>query len=169
MLFVANSLGELDFPQLMKIYIEGNREHGEDCWPEKSLEEQLSLSEQDFYTYLRERFFTKAGAVYMVWSENGRYVSALRLEPYRDGLLLEALETLPEEWRKGYAASLICAVQEWLKESEVISVYSHVSKQNTASLRTHVKCGFEIFLDHSYYNDGTRMDNTYTMRYQVRN
>ena len=53
MLVVAKSIEELDFPQLMKIYIEGNREHGVELWPDKSQEEQIRLSELDFLAYLQ--------------------------------------------------------------------------------------------------------------------
>ena len=165
MLVIARSLEELNFPELMKIYVEGNREHGEDLWPEKAPDEQLRLAEQDFYAYLKDRFFPKSGAKYFAWAVEGRYVSALRLEPYQGGLLLEALETLPEERRKGYAVSLIRAVQAWLRDMGSGEVYSHVSKRNTASLKTHAKCGFEIFKDYSVYSDGYRNENAYTMRY----
>lgn len=168
MLIIARTLAELDFSKLMEIYVEGNREHGQECWPEKSAEEQLRLSEIDFYAFLEDRFFVKPGAVYMIWSENNRYLSALRLEPFRDGLLLEALETLPQERRKGYASDLITVVLDWLKHTDAARVYSHVNKQNVASLRTHARCGFEIFLNYSLYNDGTRNDNAFTMRYLVK-
>ena len=110
MLVVAKSIEELDFPQLMKIYIEGNREHGVELWPDKSQEEQIRLSELDFLAYLQNGFFVKPGAMYMVWQVDGNYVSALRLEQYRDGLLMEALETIPDKRRKGYAVALISSV-----------------------------------------------------------
>ena len=167
MLIVAKNLEQLNFPELMKIYVEGNREHGEEMWPEKTEEEQLRLSEQDFLLYLRERFFTKPEAMYLVWEAEGHYVSALRLEPNRDGLLLEALETVPEERCKGYAVSLITAAKDWLAESGKITLYSHVSKRNEASLKTHMRCGFEIYLDHTVYSDGSRNDNAHTLRCMV--
>ena len=100
----------------------------------------------------------------MILEAEGRYVSALRLEPNRDGLLLEALETLPEERRRGYAVSLISSVQRWLKACGEVTLYSHVSKRNEASLRTHRRCGFEIYLDHTVYQDGSRNDTAYTLR-----
>ena len=168
MLIIARTLAELDFPQLMNIYIEANREHGEDLWPEKSEEEQILLSEQDFHTFLQERFFTKAGALCMIWSIQGSYVSALRLEPYRDGYLMEALETSPDERRKGYACDLIAAMQEWIGKKDTEKVYSHVSKRNIPSLKTHLHCGFEIIMDYSVYSDGTHNDRAYTMCYSVK-
>lgn len=167
MLVIARTLEELDFAQLMKIYIEGNQEHGEEFWPEKTPEEQIRLSELDFLSYLRDSFFAKQGTVYMIWQVDNRYVSALRLEPNRDGLLLEALETLPEERRKGYAISLIAAVQEWLRDSGKSKLYSHVSKKNVPSLKTHMHCGFEVYLDYAVYSDGRLNQNAYTMHYIV--
>ena len=167
MLVIARTLEELDFPQLMKIYIEGNQEHGEEFWPKKTPEEQIRLSELDFLSYLRDSFFAKQGTVYMIWQVDNRYVSALRLEPNRDGLLLEALETLPEERRKGYAISLIAAVQEWLRDSGKSKLYSHVSKKNVPSLKTHMHCGFEVYLDYAVYSDGRLNQNAYTMHYIV--
>lgn len=74
------------------------------------------LAEEDFREYLSQVFFAAEGAAYFILEEAGRYVSALRLEPYEDGLLLEALETAPEERRKGYAAHLICETAAHLKK-----------------------------------------------------
>lgn len=163
MLVIAKSLEELNFPELMRIYVEGNREHGMDLWPEKREDEQLRLAEQDFYSFLQERFFVKPEAVYMIWAVDGNYVSALRLEPNRDGLLLEALETVPEERKKGYAVTLISAVQEHLRSSAGIKVYSHVSKKNIASLKTHDRCGFDLYMDHSVRGDGSVNHNANTL------
>jgi GNAT superfamily N-acetyltransferase len=131
MLFLAKSLQQLRFGELMEVYIEGNLEKAEEIG--------LLQAEQDFYQYLQDCFFPTAGAVYAVWTEESKYVSALRLEPYKDGLLLAALETAPQHRRKGYAKKLIEAV---LAEFEGEKIYSHVSKINEASLAVHEKCGF---------------------------
>lgn len=162
MLILARSLRELFFRGLMDIYIEGNQENGEELWPGLSPNEQVLRAEQDFYQYLRERFFTVPGAVYAVWEENGKYVSALRLEPYKDGLLLEALETVPELRRQGYAAKLIRAVQLRCGSTKI---YSHVGKWNEASLKTHEKCGFRRILSYAAYIDGSVNNRSYTMVY----
>ena len=88
MLKIANRMGQLHFPQLMETYVDDNRENGADRYPEEPEMRQLALAEGDFRQYLAEVFFRQKGAFYAIWEENGRYVSALRLEPYRDGLLL---------------------------------------------------------------------------------
>lgn len=164
MLIVARTLEELDFEQLMDIYIEGNQENGAEFWPELSYEKRLERAKEGFHKYLETGFFVKSGAVYMVWERDGKYVSALRLEPFMDGLLMEALETIPGERQKGYASALIRGVQTWMGQGKI---YSHVSKHNTASLATHARCGFKIHLDHCIYSDGTVNEKAYTMRYEA--
>lgn len=152
MLIIANRLGQLSFPRLMEIYVEGNRENGAERYPEEPEMRQLALAEADFRQYLAEVFFRQKGAFYVIWEEDGQYVSALRLEPYRDGLLLEALETRQDQRRKGYASTLIQAVQHL---PEVERIYSHVSKRNAPSQATHKKCGFRVMADHAVYIDGS--------------
>ena len=163
MLYVAKSLKELNFSALMDIYIEGNRENGADMWPDELEGRQLAQAEQGFYQYLRECFFPTPGAAYYIWGENGKYVSALRLEPYQDGMLLEALETAPDQRKKGYAKDLIRAVQV---AGLAKKIYSHVSKRNVPSLRTHEACGFRKILDYAVYADGSVMNNHVTFVYE---
>lgn len=159
MLQMAYQLKDLNFSALMEVYLEGNLEKVEDGLT-------LLQAEQDFYQYLKESFFSVPGAVYCVWTEEGKYVSALRLEPYRDGLLLEALETAPEYRRKGYALRLMRAVLDTLGQTRV---YSHVGKWNEASLKTHEKCGFRRILEHALYIDGSLNDRCCTMCYEREN
>lgn len=162
MLLIAKSLRELSFGALMEVYIEGNRENGEENWPQLEENEQLLRAEQDFYQYLKQVFFPVTGAVYAVWEEKGKYISALRLEPYKDGLLLEALETAPEMRRKGYAEKLLRAVQARCGDTKI---YSHVGKWNDASLRVHEKCGFRRVLEYAVYIDGSVNSRSCTMVY----
>ena len=124
MLHLATKLQELNFSQLMAVYEEENRNNGEQFFSQFPTEEQIFLAEQSVYQYLKEYFFAIDGALSAVWIENGRYVSALRLEPYEDGLLLTSLETAPEQRRKGYAEKLIRAVQAQFPQK----IYSLVSK-----------------------------------------
>lgn len=160
LLHIARMLRELDFRQLMDVYEEGNLENAAELWPGEPEGQLLLMAEQSFHQYLRECFFPTEGASYFVWVENGDYVSALRLEPYQDGLLLEALETKPGERRKGYAEALVKAV---LTEVGETKIYSHVGKRNTASLKTHEKCGFRRILEHAVYADGSVMTNHCTL------
>ncbi len=160
MLTVAKSLRELHFSSLMAVYEEGNRENGEDHYPRLSAQEQLLQAEQDFYNYLRDGFFHEQGAAYYIWTAEGQYVSALRLEPYQDGMLLEALETHPAFRCRGYAKKLIRAV---LEQTEYGKIYVHISRKNAPSIAVHTVCGFRKILDYGVYVDGSV--NRYTDTY----
>lgn len=159
MLYLADKLCKLNFAALMAVYEEGNRENGGIFYPDLPENQQILQAEQAFYQYLAEGFFTAEGAVYAVWEENGTYISALRLEPYEDGLLLEALETAPAWRRQGYAEKLIRAVQEAFPQK----IYSHVSRRNAPSLAVHKKCGFCQVLDYAKYIDGSVNRNAVTL------
>ena len=163
MLTYVKRMKDLNFGQLMSVYEESNRENGQEFWPDLPEGQQLLQAEQEFYQYLQACFFKTEGAFYALWSENGKYVSGLRLEPYQDGLLLEALETAPEARRNGYAKMLIRAVQDL---PEIRKIYSHVHKKNTASIKTHESCGFRRILDYAVYIDGSVRGNSYTYCYE---
>lgn len=158
MLVFAHKLSELRFSDLMEVYKEGNLENGLDLWPEEPEGQRLLLAEQGFLQYLRECFFTTPGAVYAVWTEAGRYVSALRLEPYRDGMLLEALETAPDSRGRGYASALIREMASHYPGK----IYSHIHKRNTPSIKVHTKYGFRKIADHAVYVDGSVTHNCCT-------
>ena len=158
MLHLAKKCRELNFSGLMEVYEESNRENGAQRWQDLSENEQILRAEQEFYRYLEE-FFKAEGAYYAVWEENGHYISALRMEPYEDGMLLTALETKPDCRKKGYACALIQAVVEQEKQT----IYSHVDKSNAASLRVHEKCGFRKISDHAVYLDGSASAGAVTL------
>ncbi len=162
MLRIVHTLCQLPFGRLMDIYAEGNLENGQENWPHLSEGEQILRAEQDFYQYLREIFFPTAGAAYYLWEVNGKPVSALRLEPYRDGLLLEALETAPDCRKKGYAKALVRAVAGQAGQK----IYAHVSKKNLPSLKTHLACGFTRISEQAVYADGSVNSRCCTLLYE---
>jgi len=166
MLILAHNLRELNFSALMAVYAEGNAENAEAFYPNEDKNIGILRAEEDFYQYLSQSFFPVKGAVYAIWQEKAEYLSALRLEPYRDGLLLEALETHPNYRRQGYGKKLILAVLQWLKGQGSCIVYSHIHKRNQASLQTHLSCGFERISEQAVYIDGSVTDSSCTMRYQ---
>lgn len=165
MLHIYKSFSELDIEQLMLVYLQGNLENGSLLYPECGENEQRRRAEDDFISYLREDFFSHPNAFYAVWAPDGCYKAALRLEPYRDGLLLEALETAPEARRQGYATVLIRKVMSYLQPLKWTCIYSHIHKRNIASLNVHKKCGFQIISDSATYIDGTVTQSSYTLRY----
>lgn len=164
MLRLFYGLRDLHFGNLMALYAQSNMENADELYSELEQGEALLKVEGSFYQYLREDFFTVPGAIYAVWEEDGIYISALRLEPFRDGLLLEALETHPSYRRKGYAGKLIHSVTDHLKLQGQTVVYSHVDKRNTASLRTHLSCGFYKISDQAVYIDGSVTQRSFTMK-----
>lgn len=163
MLSVYKKLHQLRFGELMEVYRESVAENGEEFYPHLSANEQIIQAQQDFYAYLQQGFFTKETDTYCIWEENGRYICALRLESYQDGLLLEALETRPEYRKQGYAQKLITEVQRLIGKEKI---YSHISHKNTASLAVHQKCGFEKIQDYARYADGSVNDRCGTYLYQ---
>lgn len=163
MLQIVSGLKELDFAGLMAVYEEGNRENGRDNYPDEPEYRQLFLQEENFYRYLQQIFFVTPGAVCAVWEENGEYRAALRLEPYKDGLLLEALETAPAYRRLGYARQLIKAV---LARYPAERIYSHVHKKNLPSLAIHEACGFQRISEQAAYIDGSVNSRCCTLCYE---
>lgn len=166
MLLIATRLSELRFNCLMDVYAESNAENAEEFYPNEENGIALNRVESEFYQYLKEVFFTVEGACYAVWEEDGEYRSALRLEPYRDGLLIEALETHPQYRKMGYGKTLIRSVQKALAQKRSPVLYSHIGKRNTASLRTHLACGFQRISEQAVYIDGSVTDRSCTMRYR---
>lgn len=128
---------------------------------------QKGSAEQEFLCYLREDFFRQKGAFYAVWTVENVYQSALRLEPYADGLLLEALETAPDARRKGYAYHLLSEVLKHVQTLGCKIVYSHVEKRNRVSLHLHDQCGFVRLSDFAVYIDGTVTQNSCTLCFRL--
>ena len=153
-----------DMPKsaLFSICQESLLEQGRREYPSLSEGQALEQAELDLGEYLKSDFFSHHG-LYAFWENEGRLVSALRLEPYRDGLLLEALETMPEERCKGNAKALINAVQ---KELHPCVLYSHVAKDNLPSLKVHRECGFAVESDHAVFIDGSVSSRYVTLCYK---
>ena len=154
-LLITNALRELDFRQLMDVYEQSNRQTGRENYPGFPEYQQLLMAEQDVYVYLKEYFFADAKAYYAIWAPEGRYRAAVRLEPYRDGYLIAALETAPESRRKGYGSNLLKQVIVFLAKTDCSKVYAHIDKKNTASLALHSVCGFCKISDHAVLLDGS--------------
>lgn len=161
-----DKITSLKFGQLMAVYEEGNIENGRMNYPNYSESEQVLAAEQDFYQFLKD-FFLNSGCYYYVLSDKGYYVSALRIEPYKDGYLLEALETKPKLRGKGYAQTLVLEMLKSLSTENETTVYSHISKTNAISIAVHEKCAFEKILDYAAYIDGSVNNRAYTYCYRI--
>lgn len=150
MLIEVNSLRDLSLGQLMRLYEEENRSAGKLTWPQEPEPRQLALAEEDAIDSLR-RFFWLPGTGQYIWQEDDRYRSALRLEPWRDGMLLTALSTAQADRGRGYATMLLRAVLE----RQDRPVYSHIAGENQASIRVHEKSGFIKISDTAVLLDGS--------------
>lgn len=148
------ALQELDFQQLMQVYNESNQLCGGANHKGFDEPQQVLHAEQDFYDFLRNCFFDGT-SFYAVLTCDGRYVSAVRLEKFMDGLLLEALETAPDCRRQGYATLLLHCVQKYAAQIGKTKIYAHVYRRNRASISLHKKCGFSEVLDHAVFIDGS--------------
>lgn len=162
MLRVIQRMDQLSFFELMQVYRESNEENARAFYPGR--EDGVQQAQMDFYEYLRTVFFKTPGAVYYLWEDSGHIVTALRLEPYNDGLLLTGLETDPQ-WRgRGYACMLMKAV---LAQVQGSTVYSHIDRQNRASIAVHRRCGFEKVNNFAVFLDGSvsRNADTYVRKF----
>lgn len=163
MMKIIQSFNELNFRMLADVYLQSCQQSGKQNYPDYPPAQQILLAEQDLYGDVK-CFFEDKNAFYAVWELEGRYVSVLRMEPYKDGLLLEGLETAPEERGNGYAKLLLQSVLSNLSTQEIPVIYSHIDKKNTPSLAVHIACGFEKIGDCAVYTDGSVSHNAYTMR-----
>ena len=151
MLLIAKSIKELNFSKLVYLYrvdVEKNRKM---YYSHLEPNEGRLCAENDLYHYLRDVFFGQSKGVYYICEEQGVYLSALRLEGYEDGLLLNALVTDEDHRNKGYASVIF----EEIRHSVSASVYSHIHRKNAASIGLHCKFGFEKHKDYAVLLDGT--------------
>lgn len=139
MLQIITSAKELKFGELCSVY---------------SDDLTTLQSEQDFYWFLMD-FMKSPDTFYAVWNIDGRYVSALRIEPYKDGVLLAGLHTKDGYRKKGYAETLIKNTFFYISEQGIKKIYSHIRNDNISSVRVHQKCGFEKVSDCAVYIDGS--------------
>ena len=167
MLKIVTTISELNIEDFLGVYREDILENGARFFPELSGADLLRKSEDSFLSYLREDFFRQMDAFYALWVLESRYVAALRIEPYADGLLLEALSTASCDRRKGYGYALVSQTLQYLRSSAYKVVYSHINKKNIPSLELHKKCGFQQFSDSAKYIDGTVTQNSCTMCYYL--
>lgn len=79
----------------------------------------------------------------LVETSDGDWVSALRaIETSKGHWFFEAVETKPEERKKGFAKNLLCHATDYLKNIGMTEVTCTVSKNNLTSQALHEKCGF---------------------------
>jgi len=159
MLRLFHSTAGLSYSALMQVYQQSVIAAGRQDYPMLSATEQIIQAENDLFAYLKIMFQSDPKALCAVWQEDGVYKAALRLEAYRDGMLLNSLETSPGDRRQGYAFKLIRSVLQHLSH-EII--YAHIDKSNFASIALHEKCGFTKVMEHAVLLDGSVVYHDYT-------
>lgn len=164
MLKIIRAWNDLNFRQLMQVYAQSNAELGRINYPDFSVERALLEAEQDQYEYLYD-FFRKYHGICAVWDVDNCYVSALRCEKFRDGFLIEGLETQSEKRCMGYGKQLLKLFIEYMQEQRNIPIYSHIDKNNISSQKVHEACGFVKILDYAVYIDGSVDSVCDTYRY----
>lgn len=159
MLLIAKSLDELRFEELAALYRYDLEVEGfEDGMCE--LDDDWFLEKRSqFRIYLSARFFSKPDCrpgirpFYAIWEEEGRYVSAVRVNVYEQGLQLEALQT-GEAWRRqGYATALVNAVLEYLAQRGSFPIYAHARDYMTYVHNMLERAGFHEILDYAVRKD----------------
>lgn len=162
MLKIVKSINKLNLEQFLSVYEDSSRKNGRLSHKDISETQQLLKAEDDLIAYMRE-FFQQKDVFCALWVADGVYRSILRIEPYRDGVLLHALETAPNDRNMGYGQQLVTSVLEYLKTNGCGKVYSHIEKRNLPSLHLHEKCGFCKISDSATYIDGTVTQSSCTM------
>lgn len=172
MLIEITSYNDIDARKLMDLYVEGNIENADYFHPDMADKTAaLALMEESFLDFLKTDFFERPNSTYCILEENGVWVSALRLSLVEDGqchrYYLEALETRPDSRRKGYASRLLEEVVAHLKSKGSFVLCDCVSKRNEPSLRTHLKCGFQIASNEGFdYLQNEANPRSYGMEYR---
>ena len=157
MLKILHNIGQMNFSHMLHVYGEA---------VERTAGTAGTLAaEQALYDDL-QLFFSSHKAICCVWEIAGLYVSCVRAEPYRDGVLLTCLETAPEARRRGYASSLLMALLKHIKVTDGSPVYVHVHKENCPSVALHKKLGFRVIADSARLVDGTVSTSFMTMKYE---
>ena len=152
MLLRIMNYDDLDVRKLMEIYVESNLENTDYFYPDET-DKDLAVRkvEAGFLKFLKNEFFQQAKATYWIMEEDGVWISALRTCEIQAGLYyLEALETRSDHRKRGFGSSLLSGVIEAMKAYGSFRLCDCVSKKNTASLKTHEKCGFRIVSDEGY-------------------
>lgn len=159
---IVRTIKELDFKQVYDVYEQTISGTGKGRYPAEHENVQILLAQQDLYAALRS-FLASENTFCALWVEDGVYCSVLQLEQYLGGYLITSLETALKARGKGYAKELVRHSVQHLEEQGNVRIYSHIDKNNYASVAVHRCCGFRKYLDYGVYLDGSvfRSSDTY--------
>ncbi len=157
------SISCIDFRMYKTLYRQRIEELRLQNYRQLNYAEGVLSSEEDFW-YDTDAFLKLGDSFVCIWSVEGKYISALRVEGYKDGYLLTNLETDPDYRNKGYASLLIDALKDYLASCGCKFLYAHIAKRNRLSLMVHQKLGFQSISEVATLVDGTVSSNFYTLR-----
>ena len=150
-MFIVDSVHKLECLKLFELCSDEIQQIRNCYFAHMDLHEGTLRAETDFYHYLKSLFFA-VGGLYMIYPKDDLYICSARIEPYKDGLLLNAVVTAPEFRRQGYAFELL---KDSLDKFQGKIVYSHIYRNNIASIKLHEKLGFVFHSDHARMLDGS--------------
>ena len=151
----------MDFTQIIHVYARSIGAASEAYKDAISSYEKKRMAENEFYSFLVDWLCNCDEHILFIWEREDNYVSAVRVEPYKDGYLVCGLETRPDQSGKGYAKALLEHVVSYLGHEKPL--YSHVDKKNASSLAVHVHAGFTVISDTAAFVDGTVTNRAYTL------
>lgn len=160
MLVYISDMKNLPFSEICRVY-----QQSIECSVGESsvtLSERFWQEEHGLYQELQD-FFSRRNGTLALWRTEHGIQSALRLEKWNDGYLLQSLETHPESRRKGFALHLVKSVLADCPRGTIL--YSHVKKDNIASMQLHLHCGFQVHSDMARLLDGTVSNRYVTMKF----
>lgn len=164
---IYSRLSQISYSELMKVYLDSNKQVGAKRFAHLDEVEQLIEAEQEFFAYI-EFFLKEESSLYAVLLDQGHYLCCVRVEKYKDGVLLTGLETAPNERNKGYASELLLRLEDYLSSIGVYAIYSHVSSGNLPSIRVHEKCKYLKISDYAAYIDGSIDPKGFTLKKECR-
>lgn len=169
MLLVFHDAAGLDLGEFTAVYRGSALENCERMYPnEPEAPAALARYEREHRAYMEGPFFREEGGVLFVEAEEGRYLSAVKLYPWKEPgrWHVEALETRPEERGKGYGARVLSGAVRTMEKAGAVEILSDVAKTNEASIRTHLRCGFRREAERWTEADGAVTDKRCTMVYR---
>ena len=159
MVSVIDEIDKLDFLKICDVYKDDLERKRKIRHRLIAKSEGATLVKQEYLRYLEDVFFGQYNGKLFVYQDYDRYLSAVCIEPFKDGLLLDSLVTVPEARRRGYAKKLIDYALDYCKTRPV---YAHIHYNNKASRLLHEKIGFSLLCEYAHMLDGSIRNDHFT-------
>ena len=118
------------------------------------------------YAKFLNEFLSISNQCVLVEAVGDQWVSGLRaIETKKGYWFLEAVETMPEERRKGHGRRLLLHTLDFLKSRGMQQAFCQISKNNIKSQKLHISCGFIPTEDPSIDPWGQLNDRTILFRH----